>query len=172
MKAIHIFLVILILMAAGPAAAKLYRYQDAQGVLHFTNDRTTIPEGVIITEIDEVPPSTAVPKKEQYAPPAAKENPARIARRNALLARKTALDEEFETLAAAKAELAENKAAILRHPRSKARKRHKVLNRQALELNARIRDYEQRRQAFNREGAPYNITAQQRLTEYENTIQR
>ena len=163
---------IILLLGSGIAEAQIYRYQDDQGVVRFTNDRTKVPDGVTVKEMTEIASSPNTPKREQYAPAPPTVDPVKEARREKLGARKQSLDAEYQTLAAAKAELAAQKAAIPRRPRAKARKKHKVLNRQAIDLNQRIRDYEQRRLAFNQEAAPYNIIAQERLTEYENKIQR
>jgi hypothetical protein len=66
-----------VLAAASPAAAALYRWVDAEGVIHYTSDLETIPEAYrnaarkIDTPTPRTPEPSALPRQGVTAPPPA-----------------------------------------------------------------------------------------------------
>jgi hypothetical protein len=60
MKRIIFFLIGMIFWVVSPARAEVYRYVDDQGVAHFTNDLSTVPENKIseVVEGTEYQPDT------------------------------------------------------------------------------------------------------------------
>jgi hypothetical protein len=149
-------LLLAVCLSLAPAAslAKLYYWIDENGVKRFSNQpppagvkiEATAPETV---SSDQAPSSQTAPAaeaQEHEAEPASTEsNPDR----QKLLDHRNALMKQLGEMQAEAQSIESDRANVPRRPRAKNRKRHRVLNQRALDLNNKIADYNDQRQAFN-----------------------
>jgi hypothetical protein len=159
-----LWLVIAALVAGTPAAADFYRYTDDSGVVHFTNDIERIPAhlrsgATHIPAAESGAPSVSsgqtavsVPIR-RSSPPPARKTPQR------LLDARQELNQSYRDLTERKKEVVAEKVGIRRHPRKRSRKLHRVANRKILDLNQEIAQFENRRQAYNREGGSWGLAS-------------
>jgi len=158
-------LVLTLVMAtvlAAPAAAEFYRYRDKNGTIRFTDNLTEVPPDQranlkTYREMVSPAPGRTAAKTDASHPisettsaetdeerKAAEETAARLRRRQ------KALIEEYEALKKERAALAQRAGQRVNNAQQ-AR-----YNEAVKALNARIRDYQQRREAYEREVRAHN----------------
>jgi hypothetical protein len=96
------------LWVAFPAAAEMYRYVDDNGVMHYTNDLTTVPENKRLEVMEQNEYQYAAPADNSAQPTTESDYQQReaedaiqkeqIARKKELKKRKDALEKEYQRL--------------------------------------------------------------------------
>ena len=165
------YAVIILILAGLPSlvCAEFYKYRDGNGILRFTDNLVDVPE-------DQRPKVHTYSEPDDFLMPWQREDKAR---REAVVSEeaqeaegrkinvpktqigstpddlkqiKAGLDEEFDALMQRKQALDAEKKAL----RTKGKKAAKACLEKAKQLNADIREFEQRRQAFQKKADAFN----------------
>jgi hypothetical protein len=149
---------------AAPATAEFYRYRDKNGTLRFTDNLTEVPpaqrahlktyretiasparRSADDTAVTDTPPESAAPGIETDEAQKTAEQTAEALRR-----RQDALIQEYEALQ-------KERAALAQRAGQRVNNAQQARYTEAVEaLNAKIRDYQQRREAYEREAQAHN----------------
>ena len=160
-----LMLVMATVLAPAPAAAEFYRYRDQNGTVRFTDNLTEVPpeqraDLKTYREVVSSPPTTAFPETDpsgQAPEPAATvsaeaDEERRAAEETAarLRQRQEALIQEYEALQ-------KERAALAKRDGQRVNNAQQARYAEAVEaLNAKIRDYQQRREAYERDVQAHN----------------
>jgi hypothetical protein len=144
-KLCHVLLLAFCLAAlpSATSAKQLYYWTDENGVKRFSNQPP--PAGVKIEGTAEEVTSSPVETTSEAEPASAESDPGR----QKLLDRRNALMDQLGEMQAEAQSIQSDRANVPRRLRAKNRKRHRVLNQRALDLNSKIAEYDEQRQAFN-----------------------
>lgn len=165
-------LIVLGLLAAGPAVAEFYKYVDPDGVVRFTDDPSQIPQSQQkVQKYAEAPPGTAAEapaeapsEATEAAPepsPAAAQTPPTFAGSSPppadLEAWNQALEKQRQELDGIyKGLSAEMEAIESQRAEAKSKAQVKAYNERIAELNRKIEDYEKQRRDLNDQIKAYN----------------
>ena len=152
----------LVLSAGNPVSAEIYHYMDKNGETHYTNDAASIPKqyqkqlqvkGETVVYPDETAEPETTTDTTATKPPAEgkiKKTGGNLSEVEALKAQKEAFDNESKAL--------QEERDQLDQQMKNARTRADVdkVNAATEALNARIKDFKQRRKAFDEQVLQYN----------------
>jgi len=163
-------ILIMLLLLAFPAAAEFYKYRDAQGNVHFTDDLSQVPEAQrpkaeSYIDYRGVPQEQPASSKEEAAPAAGESSPKDSlqqgmdleAARVRLTEIKANLDKAYYALVGEKKNLEEEKPQI----RNQAQLND--YNDKVTKLNEKMAAYEERRKTYDVELKAYNARVQRLL---------
>jgi len=168
MRLLPLWVLLALLLFAGQANAELYQYEDAKGVIHYTDDLGNVPEAYrndvkVRREIQSRPGASdqsgdSVSKQQQSvsdadtAQPAGKKQREGIAQQaKKLEAQHNRLQKEYEQLKAEQEKLKKN-----RPPKSASKKEKRAYEKKVRELNKRIEAYRQRADAYKQKVDAFN----------------
>jgi hypothetical protein len=153
-----------VIICATPAVAEFYKYHDADGNVHFTDDYNKVPadqrpnvKGYVESEKSDAPAATAETSGTKAADAVAAEDADKAggkmeyeAKLKELDQRKQALKDEYKTLMEENAKLAEMRKNI------KTTEDASQYNEKVRDLNQRLKAHDDRRQQFLTEVEEYN----------------
>jgi hypothetical protein len=136
------------------SSAEYYKYKDESGVLRYTDDLNEIPKDQRPNmDAYSEPADFITPEQEQQKVEDAEAK--RVKEKDAMRVKldntKIALDKEYEELKKAKQDLIDARADAIKNAADTKAHQEKVL-----QLNERIKDFQNRRQAFAKEVDAYN----------------
>ncbi len=159
---------VLIFSAGHPAFAEIYRFTDANGETHYTNDATAVPREY--RDNTEVESETIIYGNDAYYDNSDQSTPAtggddenldqpqgNLGEVGDLKAQEAAFDREFKQLQEERERL--NKAM----QEAKTRDEVDEINAQTEEFNMRYKDWHQRRKAFKQKVKDYNEQVRQEM---------
>lgn len=134
MQAKSVIIALTLILIPFTSSAEFYKYRDASGVLHYTDDLSAIPK-------DQRPKMDTYQERADFSLPELKPPEIEDEKRQKLSQAKTALDKEYQELAQTKQSLINAQAQTLQRAEDA-----KANNAKRLQLDKRIADYEKRRQ--------------------------
>lgn len=158
---------------SGRADARIYRYVDPGGVVHYTDNALEVPAALRPPLVEtalavektaaKTPAAAAAAAANNHAVQAVrtkkealKDQKARMDTRLEQLKRgKAKLDAEFDSLQREQQQL--EKERVVKH----SKRVYRIYNQKVKELDARIKDYNARRHAFNQQVMEYNAKMRQ-----------
>ncbi|MFO7643597.1 MAG: DUF4124 domain-containing protein [Desulfosarcina sp.] len=165
MRSMTVWIIGLAVLTATPALAQIYQYVDRNGHRRYTDDPANIPqerrEAVTVMPAVQSAPNASPPADGQAPTPTRMTLPAQVAAEVADDVQRRAVQ---ETLAQERAELQALHAAIEADrnrlggplPASASRSQRREYHQQALDLNLRIEDYQQRVTALREKVEAFN----------------
>ncbi len=143
------------------SSAEYYKYKDESGVLRYTDDLNEIPKDqrpnmdAYSEPADFITPEQELQKVEDAEKAQKDAEAKRVKEKDAMRVKldntKIALDKEYEELKKAKQDLIDARADAIKNAADTKAHQEKVL-----QLNERIKDFQNRRQAFAKEVDAYN----------------
>ncbi|GEM_PF-6369362 len=155
---------------SGRADARIYRYVDPGGVVHYTDNALEVPAALRPPLIET---ALSVEKTAAKTPAAASADNHAVqavrAKKEALKDQKARMDTRLEQLKRGKAKLDAEFESLQREQQQLEKERvvkhskrvYRIYNQKVKELDARIKDYNARRAAFNKQVEAYNARMRQ-----------
>lgn len=155
---------------SGQAAARIYRYVDVGGVVHYTDNALEVP-AALRPPLEEASLPVEGKTVAHTLPAALKDHVAQntLHKKEALEKQKANMDTRLEQLKRGKAKLDAEFAAISQEQQQLEKERvvkhskrvYRIYNQKVKQLDVRIKDYNARRSAFNKRVEAYNARMRQ-----------